>query len=123
MSSSSSATDTQHPKSGEPHNIPEDCFVRAVLCRFMSDKYKHMPVSDLQAASGQTGAWLRSYAKQAGQSEGDGAGSSRGDTTTSSGDEAAAAAAGTQDSDAEGSSMDVAELQELLQQAQEEVQF
>lgn len=73
-----------------------------------------------QAVSGQTGAWLRCYAKQAGQSEGDAAGPSGAEATTSSSDEAGAAA-GTQDFDAEGASMDVAELQELLQQAQEEV--
>lgn len=63
--------------------------------------------------------WSRLFAKQAGQG-GEGSGDSSGEAS-SSGDEAGAGSAAGPSSDAEPASMDVAELQELLSKAQEEV--
>lgn len=63
--------------------------------------------------------WPRLFAKQAGQG-GEGSGDSSGEAS-SSGDEAGAGSAAGPSSDAEPASMDVAELQEMLAKAQEEV--
>lgn len=72
----------------------------------------------LQSSPATLSAWPRLFAKQAGQGEGSQADSAA-EASSSSGDEA-----GTADAQAAGAaegSMDVAELQELLAKAQEEV--